>query len=139
MTPYLYFIIRELESHKPHGTVKKKFLIKFKKKGCKPLRAGIWVDSLQQLSTQERYTCCSVTQSRLTLCNHMDYTKPGLPVPHYFLKFAQIHVHCISDAIQPSHPLTSSSCSALNLCQHQGLFQRVNCSHQMTKILDLAW
>ena len=42
----------------------------------------------------------------MSLCNPMDYSMPGLPVPHHFLKFAQIHVHCINDAIQPSHLLT---------------------------------
>ena len=52
----------------------------------------------------------------------MDCSTPGLPVTHHLLKFAQVHVHCISDAIQPSHPLTPSSPSALNLSQHQGLF-----------------
>ena len=47
---------------------------------------------------------------------------PGLPVPHHLPMFAQVDVHCISDAIQPSHPLMPSS-SALSLSQHQGLFQ----------------
>ena len=61
---------------------------------------------------------------------------PGLPVPHHFLKFTQVHVHCIGDAIQPSHPLMPSS-PAFNLSQHQRLFQWVGCSHQMTKILEL--
>ena len=56
-----------------------------------------------------------------TLCDFMDCTTPGLSVSHYFPKFAQVHVHCISDAIQPSHRLTPSSPSALNLSQHQGL------------------
>ena len=50
---------------------------------------------------------------------------PGLPVPHHPLEFAQVHVDCISDAIQPSHPLMSSSPSGLNLFQHQELFQWV--------------
>ena len=62
--------------------------------------------------------CCSVTQSCLTLCDPMDCSMPGLPVPHRLLKFAQVHVHGISDAIQPSHPLMPSSPSALNLSQH---------------------
>ena len=62
---------------------------------------------------------------------------PGLPVPHHLLKFAQVHVHCIGDANQPPHPLMLSSPSALSLSQHQGLFQGVDCSHQMTKILEL--
>ena len=82
------------------------------------------------------YLCgCSVAQLCRTLCGPMDCSTPGLPVPHHLLKFAQVHVHCISDAIQPSHPLISSS-SALNLSQHQGLFQWVSCLHQMTKTLE---
>ena len=47
---------------------------------------------------------------------------PGLPVSHHLPMFAQVDDHCISDAIQPSHPLMPSS-SALSLSQHQGLFQ----------------
>ena len=47
---------------------------------------------------------------------------PDLPVPHHLLEFAQVHVHCISDAVQPSHPLLPSSPSAISLSQHWGLF-----------------
>ena len=65
----------------------------------------------------------------------MDCSMPGLPVPHHLLEFAQVHIHCISDAIQPSHPLMPSSPSVLSLSQHQGLFQV--CLPQMTKILEL--
>ena len=53
----------------------------------------------------------------------MDCSMPGLPVPHHLLKFAQVHVHCIGDAIQLSHPLMPSFPSALSLSQHVGLFQ----------------
>ena len=67
--------------------------------------------------------CCSVTQSCPTLCDPMDCSTPALPVPHHLPEFVQGHVHYISDVIQPSHPLTPSSPSALNLSQHQGLFQ----------------
>ena len=67
----------------------------------------------------------------------MDCSTSGLPVSHHLLKFAQVHVHCIGDAIQPFHPLIPSSPPALNLPQHQRLFQWVSCSHQMTKILKL--
>ena len=81
--------------------------------------------------------CCSVTQACPTLCNPMDCSTPVLSVPHHLPRFAQVHVHCIHDAVQISHPLTPSSPSALNLSQHQGLFQRVFYSHQMTKILEL--
>ena len=52
--------------------------------------------------------CCSVTQSCPTLCDPMDCSMPGLPVPHHLLKFAQVHVHWIGNAIQPSHLLTPS-------------------------------
>ena len=65
-----------------------------------------------------------------------DCSTPGLFVPHHLPEFAQVHICCFGDAIQPSHPLTPSS-SALNLSQHQGLFQQVGGLHQMTKILEL--
>ena len=61
---------------------------------------------------------------------------PGFPAPHHLPEFAQVHVHCIGDAIQPSHPLLPSS-SVFSLSQHQRLFQRVNCSHQVAKVLEL--
>ena len=69
----------------------------------------------------------------------MDGSMPGLPVRHHLLKFAQVHIHCASDAIQLSHPLTPSSPSAVNLSQLQGPFQRVSCLHQVTKILELQY
>ena len=49
--------------------------------------------------------CFSVAKLCLTLCNPMDHSTPGLPVPHRFLDFAQMHAHCIGDAIQTSHPM----------------------------------
>ena len=63
--------------------------------------------------------------SHVQLCNPMDCSTPGFLVLHHLLKFAQVHVHCIGDAIQPSHSLRPSSPSALSLSQHRGLFQRV--------------
>ena len=65
----------------------------------------------------------SVTQSCLTLCDPMNRSTPGLPVHHQLPEFTQTHVHQVSDAIQPSHPLSSPSPPALNLSQNQGLFQ----------------
>ena len=64
----------------------------------------------------------SVAQSCLTLCNPMDCSTPGLPVHHQLLETSQTYVHCVGDAIQPSHPVSSPSPPALNLSQHQGLF-----------------
>ena len=65
----------------------------------------------------------SVTQSCLTLCDPMNCSTPGLPVHHQLLEFTETHVHRVSDAIQPSHPLSSPSPPAPNPSQHQGLFQ----------------
>ena len=65
----------------------------------------------------------SVAQSCLTLCDPMNCSMPGLPVPHQLPEFTQTHVHCVGDAIQPSHPLSSPSPPALNLSQPQGLFK----------------
>ena len=64
----------------------------------------------------------SVTQSCLTLCDPMDCSTRGFPVHHQHSELAQAHVHRVSDAIQPSHPLSSSSPPTFNLSQHQGLF-----------------
>ena len=66
---------------------------------------------------------CSVAQSCLTLCNPMDCCLPGFPVLHYLPEFAQTHVHWVVDAVQPFHPLSPPSPFAINLIQHQGLFQ----------------
>ena len=82
---------------------------------------------------------CSVTQSCLTLCDPMDCSMKGFLVPHYLPELVQIHVLCIGDAIQPSHPVMSSSPSALNLSQHQGLFQWIICSYQMMKVLEVQF
>ena len=67
----------------------------------------------------------------------MDYSTPGFPVLHYLPECAQNHVHWVSDAIQPSHPLLPPSPLALNLSQHQGLFQWVSSLHQVPKVLEL--
>ena len=65
----------------------------------------------------------SVAQSCPTLCDPMDCSMPGFPVHRQLPELAQTHVHRVSDAIQPSHPLSSPSPPAFTLSQHQGLFQ----------------
>ena len=67
----------------------------------------------------------------------MNRSTPGLPVHHQLLEFTQTHVHRISDAIQPSRPLLSPSPPAHNPSQHQSLFQWVNSSHEVAKVLEL--
>ena len=79
----------------------------------------------------------SVTQSCPSLCNHMNHSTPGLPVHHQLPEFTQTHVHRVRDAIQPSHPGSSPSPSAPNLSQHQSLFQWVNSSLEVAKVLEL--
>ena len=74
-----------------------------------------------------------VAQSCLTLCDPMNRSTPGLPVHQQLPEFTQTHVHRVGDAIQPSHPLSPLSPPALNLFQHQGLFQWVGSSHQGPK------
>ena len=78
----------------------------------------------------------SVTQSCPTLCDPMNHSTPGLPVHDQLPEFTQTHVHRVSDAIQPSHPLSSPSPPAPNFSQHQSLFQRVNSSHEVAKVLE---
>ena len=78
----------------------------------------------------------SVTQSCLTLCNPVNPSMPGLPVHHQLPEFTRTHAHRVGDAIQPSHPLLSLSPPAPNSSQHQGLFQWVNSSHEVAKVLE---
>jgi len=77
-----------------------------------------------------KHCCCSVAQSCPTLCDPMDCDTPGLPVHHHLPEFPQTHVHWVSDAIQPSYPLSFFSPPAFYISQHQGLFQWVGSSHQ---------
>ena len=79
----------------------------------------------------------SVAQSCPTLCDSMDCSMPGFLVHHQLLELAQTHIHWVGEAIQPSHPLSSSSPPALSLSQHQGLFQWVSSLHQVVNVLQL--
>ena len=81
----------------------------------------------------------SVAQLCPTLWDPMDCSMPGLPVHHQLPEFTEIHAHCVSDAIQQSHPLSSPSPPAFNLSQHQGLFQWVGSSHQVAKVLEFQF
>ena len=74
--------------------------------------------------------------SHVRLFATMDCSTPGFPVHHQLPKHAQTHVHWVSDAIQPFHPLSSPSPPALNLSQHQGLFRGVSSLHQVAKVLE---
>ena len=90
-----------------------------------------WLDLLVVQGTLKSLLQFSSTQllSHVWLCDPMDCSTPGFPVLHHHPEFAQTHVHWVGDAIQPSHPLSPPSPPALNLFQHQGLFQRVSYLH----------
>ena len=94
---------------------------------------------LRQMTRKEVLTpcCCSVVQSSPTLCDPTDCSTPGFPVLHHLLELAQTHVHWVSDAILPSHPLSSPSPSAFNFSKHQGLFSWVSSLHQVATVLEL--
>ena len=78
----------------------------------------------------------SVTQSCPTLCDPLDCSTPGFLVHHQLPELTQTYIHRVGDAIQPSHPLLSSSPPAFNLSQHQGLFRWVSSSQQVAKVLE---
>ena len=80
--------------------------------------------------------CCSVTKSRLTLCDPIECSTPGFLVLHYLPEFTQMNIHWVDDAIQLSYPQLYPSLPAFNLSQHQGLFQGVSSSHQVVKVLE---
>ena len=90
--------------------------------------------AIKRFSLLINYFGCSVQPlSHVRLCDSMDCSTPGLPVHHQLLEFTQTHVHWVSGAIQPSHPLSSPSPPAFSLSQHQGLFKWVSSSHQVAK------
>ena len=91
------------------------------------MKLGKWFHSVQ---------FSSVAQSCLTLCDPMNRSTPGLPVHHQLPEFTQTQVCRVSDAIQPSHPLSSPSPPAPNPSQHQSLFQWVSSSHEVAKVLE---
>ena len=78
----------------------------------------------------------SVTHLCPILCDPMNHSTPGLPVHHHLREFTQTHIHQVGDAIQPSHPLLSPSPPASNPSQYQSLFQWVNSSHGVAKVLE---
>ena len=81
----------------------------------------------------------SVAQSCPTLGDPMNCSTPGLPVHHQLPEFTQTHIHRVSDAIQPSHPLSSPSLPAPHPSQRQSLFQWVNSSHEVAKVLEFSF
>ena len=85
-----------------------------------------------------QFSSVAQAQSCPTLCDPMNRSTPGLSVHHQLPEFTHTHVHRVGDAIQPSHPRLSPSPPALNPSQHQSLFQRVNSSHEVIEVSEVA-
>ena len=108
-----------------------------------------WEDDLNALMSLwfhwPNWECCLISSVQFSsvaqscLCNPMNHSTPGLPVHHQLPEFTQTHVHPVGDTIQPSHPLSSPSPPAPNPSQHQGLFQWVNSSHEVAKVLEFQF
>ena len=106
--------------------------------------SGIWLIMLVIISAKSVCAVlCLVAQirsdqllSHVRLCDSMNCSTPGLPVHHQLPEFTETHAHRVSDAIQTSHPLSSPSPLAPNPSQHQSLFQWVNSSHEVAKVLE---
>ena len=98
------------------------------------LFAAKWMDLEIIILSEVQFSW--VAQSCPTLCDPMKRRMPGLPVHHQLPEFTQTHVHRVSDAIQPCHPLSSLFPPAPNPSQHQSLFQWVNSSHEVAKLLE---
>ena len=96
---------------------------------------------MKSLLTMDLYSWSCILTSSVQSLSRVQFFEmpwmPGFPVHHQLPELAQTLVHWVSDAIQPSHPLSSPSPPAFNLSQHQGLFQRVSSSHQVAKVLEL--
>ena len=90
-------------------------------------------------TTSVSQSVSSVVQSCPTLCDPMNCSMPGLPVHHQLLEFTQTHVHWVSGAIQPSHPLSSVLLLPPNRSQHQSLFQWVNSSHEVARYWSFSF
>ena len=113
----LYFIILTFQSH--YWVISRWF---------QPKTENQCLAYLYMLLTMLTYCiacCCSVAKLCLTPCDPMDYSASGFLIFHCLPKFSQTHVHWVSDAIQPSHPLWPLSPPAISFYQHQGLFQWV--------------
>ena len=93
----------------------------------------LWNSVFLLLKSVSQFSCSVMSK---TLCDPMNHSTPGLPVHHQLPELAQAHVHWVSDAIQPSCPLSSPSPPAFNLSQHQGRFQWVSSSHEVAKVLE---
>ena len=101
------------------------------------MSAFSWMTQSGKRMTLRNLYCCSVVQSCLPLWDLMDCSTPGFLFLHCLLEFAQIHVHWVDDAIQPSHPLFAPFSSCPQSFPASGSLQWVGSLHQVAKVLEL--
>ena len=101
------------------------------------IKIAILPKKVYRFNSISQFKFSSVIQLCLTLCDPMDCNTPDFPVYEQLPELTQTHVHQVSDATQPSYPLSSPSPPTFNLSQHQGLFKLVSSSHQVAKVLEL--
>ena len=110
-------------------------LVSFSKSRVKRKVLIMWVSGCPDYEEVSIIQFSSVIQSCPTLCDPMNRSTPGLPVHHQLQESTQTHVHWVSDAIQPFHPVIPFS-SCLQSFPIQGLFKWVSSSHQVAKVLE---
>ena len=98
------------------------------------IKIAILPKKVYRFNSISQFKFSSVIQLCLTLCDPMDCNTPDFPVYEQLPELTQTHVHQVSDATQPSYPLSSPSPPTFNLSQHQGLFKLVSSSHQVAKV-----
>ena len=125
-------LIRSHKSPSRSFTTRDNWLLSLKRKSK---HRCIWIKI--HLNRSIQFSSVQFSRSFVsTLWDPMNHSTPGLPVHHQLPEFTQTHVHWVGDAIQASHPLLSPSPPAPNPSQNQGLFQWVNSSHEVAKVLE---
>ena len=131
--PYLFLLLERINLEKLMSRLN--YVQKDEKKDLL-ISLQSWVATIITIRKQSQFSSVQ-SLSRARLCHRMNCSTPGLPVHHQLLEFTQTHIHRVSDAIQPSHPLSSPSPPAPSTSQHQSLFQWVNSLHEVAKVLEL--
>ena len=135
--PYYYCFFKTLESHILKKTQNFSYLLHSCYETSMTLKAQYLNIPVEELGRHHhQFSSVQFSHSVMSLWDPMNRSTPGLPVHHQLPEFTQTHAYRVGDAIQPSHPLSSPSPPALNPSQHQGLFQWVNSSHEVAKVLE---
>ena len=133
-----FFFLKRYMKKKEQSITKNDYLLykKIKRIWSSPKRRWKKKETYPQIAIEKSVQFSSVVQSCPSLCDPIDCSTPGFPVHHQLSEFTQTYVRRVGDAIQPYHPLSSSSPPALDFSQHQGLYQWVSFSYPVAKVLE---